>query len=60
MLIRIFVLKVNNEKKNLAHHEIIDRMFYTNWVGKHSSVQRIKIVDSSEFWPTTFLISFLI
>ena len=30
MLIRIFVLKVNNEKKNLAHHEIIDGMFYTN------------------------------
>ena len=42
MLIRRFVLKViNNERKIL---------------GDHSSVQRIKIVNSSEFTAAKFLI----
>ena len=56
MFIRKFVLKViNNERKILNDHVIIDRIA-KQIVIDHSSVQRIKIVDSSELTATKFLI----
>ena len=57
MLVRRFVLKViNNENQfnpSWNHHW---SHYRTNCVGNHSSVQRIKIVDSSELAAAKFLI----
>ena len=55
ILIRTFVLKViNNEKKKLTHHKIIDHI--AERVSDYSILQRIKIVDLSELTAATCLI----
>ena len=52
------VLKViNNERKILMHQGIIDRIA-EKIVGGHSSMQKIKIVDSSELKGAKFFIYF--
>ena len=59
IVIRTFVLKVmNNERKKLAHHEIIDCI-----AERAASViieQKIKIVDLCELMEVMFLIYLLI
>ena len=53
MLIQKFDLKViNNERKILTQHEIIDRIVKTIGVG----VKRTKIADSSELTTAKFCI----
>ena len=55
MLIWKFVLKViNNERKTLTHHKIIDRIAEQICVGDNSSVQRIKFVDSCNLRRPSF------
>ena len=55
MLIRMFVLKlIIKKEKILTHHEI--HHYRKNCVNDHSSVQRNKIVDSSELMAAKLFI----
>ena len=55
------ILKViNNERKNLNTSWNHWSHCRTNWVGDHSSVQRIKIMASSELTAAKFLIYWFI
>ena len=59
MIIQIFVLKViNNERKTLTHHKIIDRVAQQrDKHDDHSSVQTIKTVNLSELTAAKLLIN---